>query len=324
MPQTIFSVLELSRGSTWEPSPALPPYLSATPGDPWPFFADAYVVFTDTSGGQLARFDADTVSPDAIRFIVAADQVDVIPAGANFEIFIDGDNGPVKIRYGKVVRREVEYPDSPATQAQTIPLQFTDTFPTLGLRSDWIKFGAPVVQGNGSFPNSVGPAQILLPGSALAAIRWAQELNSDTNRMKVRLLDHASSLPAAWYSYTTVIVAADARLTTGLAAQFIHDSTLGSILRLGTLNGSPYDVEYEAGPVAAVIPPNGDYGVYYDASGDTLGVYAGANTAPIASWTDDQHRTPHGPGYRHFGVSFKCSQLNSGIQLTYISAKDDV
>lgn len=324
MTQVLYSVLELSRGSVWKPSPALPPYLVATPGDPWPAGGDAYVVFTDTSGNQLSQINADSVTADAINFIATPDQVDPIPAGSNFEIFVDTDDGPTKIRYGTVVRREVEFLNSPATQEQSIALQFTDTFPTLGLRSNWVQFGSPIVGANPSLPNSVGPTPILLPGDALAAIRWGQELNSDTNRLKVRLIDHANNLPLLWYSYTNIIVAADARFTTGLMAQFIHSAAEGQTLRLGMLNGDPWNTTYTTPPLTQVVEPNSDYTVYYDSSVDTLNVYAGADLTPIASWQDDLHTVPHGPGYRHFGASFKCSQDNAGIQLSYIAAKDDV
>lgn len=324
MPQVLMSVITLSRGSVWNPSPALPPYLVATPGDPWPADGDAYIVFTDTSGGQLAQIYADTVTAEAINFIAGPDQVDPIPAGANFEIFVVGDDGPVKIRYGIVLRREVQFLDSPATQEQTVALQFTDTFPTLGLRSNWIKFDTPVVHSNGSLPNSVGVDPVLL-GESSAAMRWDQELNSDTVRMKVRLLDLHQTVLGSDFARTCAIVTADQRFTTGLAVEFFssHQDSLAT-LRLCTLNGGPTSPTYVTAAVHNVIPDNGDYTVYYDASGDTISVYAGSDTTPIASWNDDLHRAPHGPGYRHFGVSWHNSQSNNGIQLTYIAAKDDV
>jgi hypothetical protein len=318
------SVLELSRGSVWKTHPALPPYLVATPGDPWSDGGSAYVVFTDTSGGQLDRIDADSVTADAITFLADPERVDPIPGGANFEIFIDTDDGPRKIRYGKVIRREVEYPDSPAIQQQSVALQFTDTFPTLGLRSNWIKLlGAPKVLSNAPLPNGVGPAQVLL-GEAKAAMRWDQELNHDTTRMKIRLLDRGNGTLLFDFAHTTAIVAADHRLTTGLAVRFTTSEAEGKVLRLCTLNGGPNNLTYMSAAIPHIIPDNGDYTIYYDASGDSLSVYAGTNTTPLASWTDDVHAIPHGPGYRHFGASWHNTQLNAGIMLTYISAKDDV
>jgi hypothetical protein len=323
MTQVLYSVLELSSGSVWKPHPALPPYLVATPGDPFPDGGDAWVVFTDTSGGTLATIYADSVTADAINFIADPSQVDPIPAGANFEIFVDSDDGPVKIRYGIVNRREVQFLDSPARQQQAVALQFADTFPTLGLRTDWIKIGAPIVHSNQPNPNGVGPAEVTF-GEATAGMRWAQELNSDTVRMKIRLFDwHNAGFPGN-FAHCVAIVTADQRMTTGLAVDFSAGAVGGMNLHLCTLNGSPWDVTYRSDAVANTIPTNGDYTIYYDSSSDTLSVYKGNDTTPLVSWEDDVHIAPHGPGYRHFGAGWHNSQQNSGVQLTYIAAKDDV
>ena len=325
MTQTLMSVLELSRGSVFKPHPALPPYLVASPGDPWPAGGSAYVIFTDTAGGQLARIDADSVTAEAINFVAGPDVVDPIPGGANFEIFVDTDDGPDKIRYGKVIRREVEYPDSPAAQQQAVALQFTDAFPTLGLRTNWIKLlGTPKVRANTSLPNGVSPDQVLL-GEASAGMRWDQELNSDTTRMKIRLLDKHQGVLSADFAHFFAIVCADQRLTTGLAVEFFasHQDNVRTV-RLCTLNGGPTAVTYETAAIANTIPDNGDYTVYYDESADAFALYSGTGATPIATWADEDHVVPHGPGYRHFGTAWHNSQINDGIELTYIAAKDDV
>lgn len=318
------SVVELSRGSVWKPAPQLPPYLVATPGDPWPAGGDAYVIFTDTTGGQLARIDADTVTAEAITFVAGPEQVDQIPGGANFEIFVDTDDGPAKIRYGIVVRREVEYRNAPARQQQSQALQFGDTFPTLGLRSDWIKIaGTPKVRSLTSLPNGVGPDQVTL-GEAKAAMRWSQELNSDTNRMKVRLVNRHSRTLGGDFAHLRAIVAADQRLTTGLAIDFEVSDAHSTSLRVCTLNGGPFKQTYQNASTPITLPDNGDWTVYYDDSVDTLYVFSGTNPTPVASWVDEDHEVPHGPGYRHFGFAWDTSQLSPGIFLTYVAAKDDV
>ncbi|AVJ50236.1 minor tail protein [Mycobacterium phage Mendokysei] len=321
--QTLMSVLELSRGSVWKPAPGLPPYLMAAPGQPWPAGSDAWVVFTDTSGSEIARIDADTVTAEQIQFVADSSVVDRIPAGANFELFVGTDDGPVKIRYGRVIRREVEYPDSPARQYQSSALQFTDPFPTLGLRSNWQQvLGRTKVTSLTPLPNGVGPGLVLL-GDARSAIRWDQEMNSDTCRVKVRLVNKYNSGWPNDYAGLFIIVCADQRMTTGLGVKF-YAGQQGVGVQLFTLNGGPINATARTGLIPHALPANGDFTLYYDHSVDRLTVAAGDDPTPIAYWSDDDHMLPHGPGYRHFGAAWHNSTLNQGIYLTYISAKDDV
>lgn len=325
MTQVLYTVLELSRGSVWKTHPGLPPYLVATPGDPWPAGGSAWVVFTDTAGAELARIDADCVDADAIAFVAGPDEVDPIPSGANFEIFVDTDDGPRKIRYGVVVRREVEYFDAPARQQQAAALQFSDTFPTLGLRSNWIKLvGNPKPFANSPLPHGVGLDQVLL-GEAKGAMRWDQELNSDTARMKFRFYSKHNTFLGGDFAHLTAIFAADHRLSTGLAVRLSNsEATGGGALRLCTINGGPLNPQYVTGAQPIPLTDNADYTLYYDSSVDELHVYQGSDTEPFASWGDELHSQPHGPGYRHYGVSWHNSNATDGLRLTYIAAKDDV
>ena len=136
MAESRMSAVMLSRGSRWNPLPWEHPYLGVDPGALWDVTAAASATFYDTSGAVITSIDG-AVTPTAITFDADPDQVDVIPAGANFEIFYTTTAGPTQIRYGKVVRREATFFQSPAVTTTFQPLQFTDTFPTLGLRSTW-------------------------------------------------------------------------------------------------------------------------------------------------------------------------------------------
>lgn len=311
---TRMSVIELSSGSVWKPYPSQPPYLTADIGDPWTVDADAWTVFTDTSGGVLNTLYADSVTADAITFIGDPSDVDSIPAGANFETFIDTDDGPKKIRYGKVIRREAEFHDSPAQQLASVALNYTDTFPTLGLRSNWkaVSGRTRVYDNTGSsLPFGVSANAELFFASS--AIRWDTPLNTDTVKSHVVLLNQGAG-------QCNVIICADQRFTSGLAVQFDSNTNL---IHVGIVTG-PTTVTYEATSYSHTLADLEDFYVTYDAITKVLAVYQGTNLTPLKTWTDSGNLVPHGPGYRYAGFSFNTGFLFSpGIEVAGWQARDN-
>lgn len=311
---TRLSVVELSRGSTWNPYPSEPPYFTAEYGDPYPVDGESYTVFTDTSGGVITTLYSDSMTADAIRYLAGPEEVDQIPAGANFETFVETDDGPVKIRYGKVIRREAEYPDSPATQRASIALNFLDTFPTLGLRSNW----KPVVGRSKVYDNTGQSLPFAVSANAeffyaQSAIRWDTELNSDSIKSHVVLLNQGPG-------QCTVIICADQRFSTGLGVQF--DSQANRI-HLGVITG-PTTMTYKSTEVVHTVADLNDYYVTYDELTKTLAVYQGTSLTPLKTWPDALDEVPHGPGYRYAGFSFNTGLFFSpGIEVAGWQAKDN-
>lgn len=311
---TRMSVVQLSRGSTWNPHPGEPPYLQAAIGDPWPDAADCYTVFTDTSGGEITTIYADSVTTSSIYYIAEPDEVDIVPAGANFETFIEGENGVVKIRYGKVIRREVEFPDAPATQAASLALNYTDTFPTLGLRSNWkaISGRTKVYDNTGSgLPFGVSANAGLF--FSRSAIRWDAPLNTDTVKSHVVLLKQGQGK-------CTVIVCADQRLTSYLGVQF--DSVADEINMV--VGRGPNTVEIQTAPTVHEVVDLNDYYITYNDLTKVLAVYQGTDLTPIVTWTDSGLDVPHGPGYRYAGFAFDTGFFfQPGVEVAGWQAKDD-
>jgi hypothetical protein len=311
--QTRNSIVLLSRGSTWNPLPYEPPYLMADPGLPWPAGSDVYTVFTDTSGGELATIYGD-VTADAISFQADLSEVDTIPHGANFETFLDTDDGLVKIRYGKVIRREVEYPNAPPVQVSNIALNYTDTFPTLGLRSNWkaVK-GRTKVYDNTSSSLPFGVSANAGLFVAQSAIRWDAPLNTDTVKSHVVLLNQGAGK-------CQVLICADQRFTTGLAVEF---SSSPNYIRLGTVSG-PTTMTYQRPALTHTVADLNDYYITYDLVTKVLAVYQGTDLTPLDTWTDIGEVVPHGPGYRYAGFAFDTGFLfNPGVEVAGWQAKDN-
>lgn len=311
------SVVQFSSGSTWKPYPGEPPYLAAAVGEPWPVGAGSWTVFTDTSGGEITTLYADTVDADAIRYINPPEDVDSIPAGANFETFLDTDDGPVKIRYGKVIRREVEFPDAPAVQQQSIALNYTDTFPTLGLRSNWkaVK-GRTKVYDNTASSLPFGVSANAGVFVAKSAIRWDSPLNSDSVKSHVVLLNQGAGR-------CTIIICADQRFTTGLAVDFTAGSGSANKLNIGVIT-SPVDFVAKVTAVSHTVVDLADYTMTYADSTKTVAVYKGTDLTPLISWSDTLNEVPHGPGYRYAGFSFDTGIIFSpGIEVAGWQAKDN-
>lgn len=313
------SAVVLSRGSAWNPGPYEPPYLQAESG-PFPDGANAWVVFYDTAGITLNQIDLP-VTPLAILPDAEPEEVDGIPAGTNFEIFLDAGGRTKQIRHGKVMRREAQFTTSPAVTTSVQALQFTDTFPTLGLRSSWQPvFGRTKVWDNSgeSLPNGVGSEYDLLLQEQ-GAIRWFQPLNGDSARVKVNLLNQNGAIGATT-GKATVIVCADQRFTSYLGVQFVENGH-----KIHFCKGSgPVTVTYQGSEITNTVADNDSYEIAYDNASDTIYVYKGASTSPLGSWNDSTHSVPHGPGHRYLGLAWDNTLLNPGIQVSYWSAKDDV
>lgn len=319
------SAVILSRGSTWAPRPFEPPYLMADPGQPWPDDATARIVFYDTSGGQLATVDA-LVTPDAIAPESAPSVMDPIPAGANFEAFLtDAAGRPHQIRYGKVIRREAEFLQAPPSTIVAEALKFTETLPTLGLRSAWQPVaGTTQVYDNSaqSLPNAIGPKEQWLT-KAQSAIRWFQPLNGDSVRVKVSMLN--LDFGAVDSNKTTMILCADQNFTTYLGVQFEASNWQSNLNQIHLLTGSgPVTVTYQGSAIPNTVANGDDYTIEHDAVTAKLSVFKGNATTPLGTWTDSNHAVPHGPGYRYTGMSFVNGALTNGLRVTSWQAMDDL
>jgi hypothetical protein len=309
--QPIFFPCVLSSGSTWS-MPSLLPEV----GDIWPSGGTAYAVFTDTTGATLATIDG-TITPTAVEFQgISHTLVDPIPAGANCEVFItDGGGNPYKIRYGRVVRREVSFPNAPGQVATFQPLAFTDTLQRTALGNNWVPLGIGSVQiyqnAGISLPDGAG-APLGILGSP-GAMRWFTPFNTDSVSVNINLLNQGAC-------QLYVAVCSDIVMST--SAGIVFDSSANQV---GACVGTgPNSFTNEGSRVSHTVANGDNYTINYNNNTSTITLYAGTSTSPLVTWVDSSHLVPHGPGYRYMGFSWTSGILNNGLQVSSWSAQDSV
>lgn len=313
------SAVILSRGSTWSPQPWEPPYLLPDNGQAWPT-ATASCVFYDTSGGTLATV-AGTVTPTGITFTAAPAVVDLIPNGSNFEVFLTVSGSPYQIRYGKVIRREAQFTTQPGSVST--PLAFTDSWPTLGIRSTWVAIQGSIFVADNSGESLPNGLACNLGGGAL---RWYTPLTGDTVTVKISTLNQ-HNYGVSSTAKLRVILCADIAFSSFLAVEFEASSdgagVHSDLIHFCTGTG-PQAVTYRGSSISNVVADGDSYTVRYDNATGILSVYKGTSTSPLGSWTDSTHIVPHGPGYRYLGVSSFATITSYGIQPTTWQAQDAI
>ena len=299
----------LSKGSMWQLS------IAADAADSWPNFSTAYAVFYDTAGGLINQVDG-TVTSSTVSFLINPSVMDAVPAGANFEIFVTTPDGPFKIRYGKVIRRQVSFPDAPGAAAKDSALNFVDNFQRAALGSKWATVtGRTVIFDNGADYNGVAVADI---GFASSSIRYFAPTNTDSVQVSVKLLN-----PGA--GKTTIVLSANQALTTGLGVQFESGLTQNKIwlVKLG-YTGSTTPPWTALASINHTVNSGANYTMSYNNLSHTLAVYQTGSTTPILSISDAGQSVPHGPGYRYLGFLFNASLLSSGIQVSSWASQDSL
>lgn len=286
------------------------------------------VVVTDRAGGLLATFDGEVLT-DRVNYKIAHDDLDAIPAGANFEMFVTiPDDGIYKVRYGRVVRSEASFPLSPVSTDTFTPAMYEDDMQHSIPGPYWIqRFGAvgmfphtptppyyTMGVRNGFYFTLLGIINISLPAYAQACVLWYAPMRSDSVKINFSLIPAGPGL-------TTVFMCASYSVKNWLGIVFDGDAhTVQFHTGLGPVGSAAVGT-----PVTHNIPSGGqNYTVSYNNATRTASLYVGDNLEPIISWTDTNYLLTTGMGYRYIGQSWRADLTTSGPRLYYWKAEDTV
>lgn len=311
-----YSALVLSRGEQYQPAPIRPREVGTSS---WPTDATVATVFYDSAGGVINTV-AGIVAADGLTWDTAPAEVDIVPAGAQYETFLTTvDTKKHQIRYGSVIRKQASFFAARAAQQAAAVLQYSDNFYSrTGLvGSRWLPLlGKPTIFDNsGTTPNGVGPNTVFF---ADAAMRYYAELNTDSWLLSFNVIN-----PGA--GKTGILCACNSSGSSYIYAMF-ESGISNNKLHMGIGTG-PIAMEDQVSAVDHTVPGAGavtNYKLRYDDDTKTLACFLGDATTPLIDWTDEAHVVPHGPGYRYFGVNWQASLLSSGVQLTSIKAQDGI
>lgn len=313
--ESLYGAVVMSRGGTWAPKPWERPFLVPKTNGLTEFpDGDAYISFTDTSGSPIVdRIEGD-VAPDGITFEVDPSVADQIPAGANFEIILNTDDGTFPIRYGKVIRKEPTY-TTPVSQQGISPLIISDTFQRTAIGRNWLPVWGKA-QMIDNTPDGL-PFGVVTTGLK-SAYRYKREFSTSGIELGVSLLNRTPGTAAK----TGIVIDGDVNFGIGLAVVFETGATANRLLHLGTMN-SPTTFIDRAPTLALTVNNNDYFMIRYVPATRAIAVYQGNSLTPIAEWDDLAEIVPHGPGYRTAGwFQTRAVTGTNGLQITSITAKD--
>lgn len=317
MLESLYGAVVLSKGSMWAPEPYMRPWLRPQTNGlkAWPDNSVAYIEFTGTDGVPIIdRIEGD-VTPDAIRFRIDSSICDQIPAGANFEIFLDTNDGVWAIRYGKVIRKEPTY-TTPLAQQGIPPLIIADNFQRTALGRNWLPVSGTAQMVDNTSDNL--PIGVATNGSK-SAYRYKREFSTSGVEIGVTLLNRTPGTAAK----TGIILDGDVNYGMGLVVVFETGSSANRRLHLGTMTSPTTFID--RAPTLPLTMANNDYFlIRYIPSTRALSVYQGNSLDPITDpWVDTTAVVPHGPGFRTAGwFQTRASSSTKGLQIVSLTAKD--
>lgn len=326
----------------------------ADPGTTWPP-GTSYMNFYATNGDVITQLSG-IVGDQVIEYSNPPADTDMVPAGAAFDIFLDTADGPYKIRYGKVIRKEVTFwplnvagvgsnfgfdesggsgtPGGGGTGGGTggpppIPkLTFSDTFYTSSgtLSTRWIPVtGQTSIHDNTAIGQQNGVGVTYESLYQKSSIRWYASLNTDIVSCGVTLVHTGGK------GKSMVMVSADQNF--GSYAGMVLDTSVPTSDQIAIVTGTAPDPGVTGSDPGATtwhasanhsISNYDEYCLKIDGTTGIVSMFSGLapTGTPLLTWTDSTHIIPHGLGYRHLGLAFAADLATGGPQFTTWTASD--
>lgn len=302
-------------------------------GMAFPSDADGTIVFTDRAGGQYEFSPHEGELSEDLKkmtWIVDPQLVNHIPSGANFEVFITFDDHTYKVRYGRVVRKEVSYPLNPLSVEQPA-LMYEDDLQRNMAGPHWVvKSGALAmhpVSGVTDLPQgtgyAMGPRNIVdVFGAGLslfssAAGLWYAPTQSDSIEISAGLKDVGDG-------DCTIVFGSNYAMTDFIGVQILDPGGTGSDT-IQVVTGTAWNNLTTVGQAVNYNTPvpGGKYKITYSPSAG-VSVYTPGATSPALTRSVAAAGAKSGAGYRYTGVIFHGSLVTTGPILYYWKVKDAV
>lgn len=290
------------------------------------------LVFTDRAGGVYeAPFEAVADADNKrMEWVIRPADLNSIPAGANFEVYVylPDDDGPLpyKVRYGRVARKEAEFPLSPIL-SYAPPLMYEDTLQRSQPGPRWVVKSGRLGMHDGrasAFDYSMAArnnVQLFGPGVsvfATAAALWYAPTQGDSIELTAGILDGGDG-------DTTVVLSSNYAMTSFMGVRFRDAGALNGPDRVEIVTGSAWNnLAVQGGAFNHIVPDGGNYyTIRYNNNTRvlTVSINGGSN---VLSWNDTSAIVPHGAGFRYTGMVYNASLLDTGPRLFYWKVKDTV
>jgi hypothetical protein len=227
-------------------------------GMTFPTGSEAVIKFTDRASNAytLGVYEPGSLSDDLTTFswAIPSSVLNPINAGDNFEVSVTIEEGTYKVRYGRVVRKEVSYPLLPGV-ADDLPNSYSDDMNLNSPNVKWIARYGEVAMTNNS-PLSGNPyvmgarnkADIFGIGLSLwasAAVSWYAPLQSDNIEINVGLVKYNPNTDGD----AIVVFSSNQTMTKFLGVRFT-DPSGGNLLDPPAAGAVRIDIVYGTGPQA--------------------------------------------------------------------------
>lgn len=278
---------------------------------PYPDDATCAVVFMNTSGDVGATVPGSVVNSgtrSCIQFLIPKATADTIAAGYNFETFLYYSDGTtIKLRYGKVVRREAtfQYPPSQASAAPA--LTYSDIFANkTGQPGNLyaILSGGVTIVDNSLFDAANALSLNIGALYAQGAVRIARASNTDSVSFSVQVKPGGAGI-------TILGICANTNLTNYVGLKLDANINKSSIV----VGSAPLTAAEVSSEVSDTVETNDVYLINYNNQTKTVRVYKNGSATPLLTWIDTSNRVVHGQGYRYPMFAFDSSLLSPGPQI---------